>query len=757
MSDPNNEQVRGWAVGFDGTIRATSNGGVTWEPQSSAVSADLLSLTFATPNQGWVVGSNGTILVTSNGGTTWNLQTSGVTTDLTGISFIDERQGWVVGSNGTILATTDGGETWTPQVQLNDLTIAPGRIYVDGILCENEDTLFFTQQPSLPGATLPWEIGPTDLSYYLVYLDVWQRHITALEDPLIREVALGGPDTATRQQTVCQVKILPLALTDQAPTCASQLPEWQALTDPSTGTLNARTQPPDSSDNPCLIPPSAGFQRLENQLYRVEIHQAGDLGTATFKWSRDNGSVVTTIEQISGNQVTVKDVGPDDILGLASGQWVEILDDRLELNGQPGQLMQISAVNAASRMIMLVTPPIPLDENNPSGVDPSLHPKLRRWDQTGATATESGVPITSDWVNLEGGVQVQFASGIYNTGDYWLIPARTATAEIEWPPYQISNTNPTPQLPLGIQHHFCRLAIVQFGRGPVAPVVSVREDCRPTFPPLTAVKSAIHVTGISWRNDDIRTLEDFRANGLDINLDTAPIQQDGEDGLRTISPATMIVTLESPPTTPPNVIPDLSFILDGIITVVGSQIQWRLAEPEEPDEQEEPAVPLENLVASEPDAVLVRLTLKGRWIWSDVADGQRIYLDGQAFGVPGIRSNSTTPRTALMLPSGDGARASDFESWFWLTQPIQLTSLGRNPSTVFGGNPSTGTVTISAPAPVQGVTISLSSNNTQVATLQPTILVTAGQTSATFSVTTFDVVPPLLVTKMVPLLPTTQP
>ena len=41
----------------------------------------------------------------------------------------------------------------------------------------------------------------------MVYLDVWERHITALEDDDIREKALGGPDTATRTKVVWQVKI----------------------------------------------------------------------------------------------------------------------------------------------------------------------------------------------------------------------------------------------------------------------------------------------------------------------------------------------------------------------------------------------------------------------------------------------------------------------------------------------------------------------------------------------------------------------
>jgi hypothetical protein len=41
-------------------------------------------------------------------------------------------------------------------------------------------------------------------------LDVWTRHVTALEDPQLREVALSGPDTTTRTQTVWQVRLLKL-------------------------------------------------------------------------------------------------------------------------------------------------------------------------------------------------------------------------------------------------------------------------------------------------------------------------------------------------------------------------------------------------------------------------------------------------------------------------------------------------------------------------------------------------------------------
>src|SRR5262245_56309633 len=68
-----------------------------------------------------------------------------------------------------------------------DFLISAGHYYVDGILCENERLTSYLQQPDLPGGTA---IAASGL--YIVYVDVWQRHLTALDDPSIREIALGG-------------------------------------------------------------------------------------------------------------------------------------------------------------------------------------------------------------------------------------------------------------------------------------------------------------------------------------------------------------------------------------------------------------------------------------------------------------------------------------------------------------------------------------------------------------------------------------
>jgi hypothetical protein len=65
-----------------------------------------------------------------------------------------------------------------------------------------------------------------------------------------------------------------------------------------------------------------------------------------------------------------------------------------------------------------------------------------------------------------------------------------------------------------------------------------------------------------------------------------------------------------------------------------------------------------------------------------------------------------------------------------------VSSLSVNPTSVVGGNPSTGTVTLSTAAPNGGSVVSLVSSDTSVATVPASVTVPAGTTSATFTVTT---------------------
>jgi len=69
---------------------------------------------------------------------------------------------------------------------------------------------------------------------------------------------------------------------------------------------------------------------------------------------------------------------------------------------------------------------------------------------------------------------------------------------------------------------------------------------------------------------------------------------------------------------------------------------------------------------------------------------------------------------------------------------VALSSVAVSPASVAGGTPTTGTVTLSGPAPTGGVSVSLASNNAAV-TVPASVLVAAGNSSATFTVTTGSV------------------
>src|SRR5438046_423442 len=71
------------------------------------------------------------------------------------------------------------------------------------------------------------------------------------------------------------------------------------------------------------------------------------------------------------------------------------------------------------------------------------------------------------------------------------------------------------------------------------------------------------------------------------------------------------------------------------------------------------------------------------------------------------------------------------------TATVTLSALALNPTSVTGGTQSsTGTVTLSGPAPSGGAVVSLSSNNTTAARVPSSVTVAAGATTASFTVST---------------------
>ena len=74
----------------------------------------------------------------------------------------------------------------------HDFVIGAGRIYVGGVLCENEMPVRFSQQPDYPESVTLASLHHITTDAYIAYLDVWERHISPDQDPTLQEIALGG-------------------------------------------------------------------------------------------------------------------------------------------------------------------------------------------------------------------------------------------------------------------------------------------------------------------------------------------------------------------------------------------------------------------------------------------------------------------------------------------------------------------------------------------------------------------------------------
>jgi photosystem II stability/assembly factor-like uncharacterized protein len=121
--------------GEKSTILKSTDSGLSWErttPDSAGGMRTIYSASFLNNNTGYFCGAGGMIAKTTDGGATWNFQTSGVTTNLLEISFYDENYGFAGGSSAVLLKTTNGGDTWvkyetgTTSGEVYRIAFAPG-------------------------------------------------------------------------------------------------------------------------------------------------------------------------------------------------------------------------------------------------------------------------------------------------------------------------------------------------------------------------------------------------------------------------------------------------------------------------------------------------------------------------------------------------------------------------------------------------------------------------------------------------------
>jgi photosystem II stability/assembly factor-like uncharacterized protein len=109
----------GVAVGIDGKIARTKDGGATWRFDPMKLAFPLIDPLYqpyvTADNHAWAVGGAGEVLHLAPGQSEWTRADLGTPLFiwLRGIDFADAQYGWLVGGYGTILRTTDGGKTWS--------------------------------------------------------------------------------------------------------------------------------------------------------------------------------------------------------------------------------------------------------------------------------------------------------------------------------------------------------------------------------------------------------------------------------------------------------------------------------------------------------------------------------------------------------------------------------------------------------------------------------------------------------------------
>ena len=365
------------------------------------------------------------------------------------------------------------------QRESSDLVVSPGHYYVYGLRCEvpvrNElghpQELSYRRQQLGPGGADPLPAPP-----FFVFLAVWEHMVGVTQDPDLLEPALGPnpPDTTLRSKVSWEV-----AVSDRLPGRDSRLTGSETRAEimelferfdaraASGGSLRARTAHVEAEGGPVLTPSIGGYRGVENQLYRVEIHSSGAGEGVTFKWSRENGCMVFPIRQLVENRAVVTTLGRDSRSDLEIGDWVEIVDDSWTPWGDAPPLLHVADIDRTTLTVTLGGGDIDVAYR-----DAATHPFLRRWDQRpersqlapdNALRVEESTEADPHWMDLEDGIQVQFVEWghkepLYRRGQYWLIPARTATGGILWP---VAEAGPVARPPDGPAHYVAPLALVK--------------------------------------------------------------------------------------------------------------------------------------------------------------------------------------------------------------------------------------------------------------------------------------------------------
>jgi hypothetical protein len=393
-----------------------------------------------------------------------------------------------------------------------DFLIKPGimylggqRVILPGVQNGRAITYSYFDQPDFPSPPGP----PRDAQRELVYLELTEQEVGAVEDPDLLEVALGGPDTTQRLKLLRRVRRMSVRFTTCAAAWAEAVAHWASTGwdfDAATmrllprGRMQVSFTQDASAGGPCEPVATGGYLGADNQLIRLRI--AGTTSGPQLVWGYDNASFLYRITSVStdGTMLTLASDPPDGFHIPQIGQLVEVLRTAAVLGEEPdetdtsGQKLIVRAAadnDGILRQLNQTYGPVTtsdptnyivLSEALPAWFVESPWPLfLRIWQAelplTIGAAITIADPVTKDSTGVTATISVPSGQQPAD-GAFWQIAVRPTTPQGVYPEDLLTS----PQPPDGPRRWVCPLALIDWieRRGTVI-------DCRNPFDNLVTL------------------------------------------------------------------------------------------------------------------------------------------------------------------------------------------------------------------------------------------------------------------------------
>jgi hypothetical protein len=440
----------------------------------------------------------------------------------------------VIGASGTpddgfAVGLPEGSPPfWVPPAPLGlghepafDFLIKPGTMYIGGqrIVFPAQQggetiTYAYFDQPDWPSPSPPVFRGETREE--AVYLHAVEHELSAVEDPDLLDVALGGVDTTQRLRLVRRVERATVTSANCADAWAELTKTWltRGLSfDAQTMRLTPTTKllvgfdqsvaPPD----PCDPVVTGGYLGADNQLIRVEIASAAGIGSPAqppqLLWGYDDASFLYRVSGITANGTMLQLASdpPDAFHTPQANQAVEILRTAAIIGGEPdetdptGQRTIVRCVAEETGFVTTLTQPygpaaagsttkvLTLAQGLPAAYLSDTNPLfVRVWQ--GQQAFTIGVPLdlVDPVTTNTTGVQVTISNPTGETlavGSFWRLAVRPSTPQAVYPECLLT----APQPPDGPREWVCPLAVINWRAAPAQRV----HDCRQHFDNLVTL------------------------------------------------------------------------------------------------------------------------------------------------------------------------------------------------------------------------------------------------------------------------------